>query len=130
MKLSTFLVAPVATLLLSPLSASAQSTTAPSIAAMLAKAKAGQTVMLPAGTFAVGDLVVPSGVHLRGAGYNKTTVDAGKFSNGIIIKGGKSTVSDLAVRNAPVTGIKLEGASNAVIARVKGSLHETEKIVR
>jgi parallel beta-helix repeat protein len=113
------LLAPLcAAALLFPTSSHAQGTPS-DIAARLVKAKAGQTVTLPAGTFAVGDLKVPDGVQLRGAGYDKTTLDAAKYSNGLIIKGKNVTVADLGIRNARVAGLKIEGGEAVRAARLK-----------
>src|SRR5665213_3603717 len=42
-------------------------------------AGAGQVIELPAGEISVGDVTIPAGVRLRGAGYNKTIINAGAF---------------------------------------------------
>ena len=120
MKLTSFLTVTVALLLLSQLAASAPSTPTPNIKAMLAKAKAGQTIILPAGTFAAGDLAVPAGVTLRGAGYDKTILNAAAYKNGLIIgKGRGVTISDLCVRNARETGVLVSDAGDVVLSRLK-----------
>ncbi len=92
--------------------------------AALEKAQAGSTVTLPAGTFAVGDLAVPAGVTLKGAGRDRTILDAKGASNGILLGDG-ARVSDLTILNASDNGVVVRGAKGAVVARVtvRGSLN-------
>ena len=83
-------------------------------------AGAGQVVELPAGEFALGDVTIPAGVHLRGAGYNKTIVNAASFRNGFMVRNSSgSEVSDLAIRNARENAIVLSQASHVTLARIE-----------
>ncbi|MGA2620149.1 MAG: right-handed parallel beta-helix repeat-containing protein [Thermoguttaceae bacterium] len=85
----------------------------------MAAARPGITVTLPAGTLRLGGLELPPGVSLRGAGYNKTLLDARDHDVGLICRGtGLATISDLAVAGARQTGILLDGASKVTIERV------------
>ena len=85
----------------------------------LAAAQPGTTVSLPAGNLCLGSLELPPGVSLRGAGYNKTFLDAQAHDVGLICRGaGPCTISDLAVVGARQTGILLDGASKVTIERV------------
>jgi parallel beta-helix repeat protein len=82
-------------------------------------AKPGAIITLPAGTYR-GGVTLPPGVILRGAGYRQTIIDADQQAHGISVYGGTgSTVSDLTVQNASVTGILLKGVTDARIARVR-----------
>src|SRR3954468_3150148 len=64
----------------------------------LTAAKAGETVKLPAGTFKIDQITVPSGVILSGAGYDKTILVAND-TLGLLISGATGTqVTDLSVR--------------------------------
>ena len=92
---------------------------AASVMARIAKAGKGDTVRLPAGTVALGDLSLPDGVSLKGAGYKETIIDATGHDLGLIVKGKTAaSVSDLAVVNATQAGLLLDGASDAVVERV------------
>src|SRR5687768_15172040 len=69
--------------------------------ARIEAAKSGTTVKLPAGIVKLGDISIPVGVSLQGAGYNLTTIDATGFRNGLVIQGGRgATISDFTVRGA------------------------------
>jgi len=92
---------------------------APDLAALLAHAKPGKTIVLPAGTYLAGDLVVPAGVTLRGAGYLQTVINASGHKAGLILAGNGSGVTDLAVRGAANTGITADGAISPVLRNVK-----------
>ena len=83
-------------------------------------AKAGDVITLEARTYQAGDLIVPEGVSVRGAGFDKTTIDAKGFNTGISLSGGsKSAVSDLTVRNAMENGILVKGAAQVSISRIR-----------
>jgi len=86
----------------------------------LQAAKPGATIALPAGTFQVGDLAIPAGVTLKGAGYNKTILDAKGKKNGLVLGAG-SSVSDLAINNAAENGIFAQETTNNTVARVSVS---------
>lgn len=85
----------------------------------LAGAKKGAVIQLQAKTYNVGDLIVPDGVTLRGAGYDKTVIDAAGHKNGLTISGKGATVSDLCVRNARETGVLASGGDTIVLSRLK-----------
>src|SRR5688500_10290047 len=81
----------------------------------LAAAKPGQTVKLEAGEFR-GEVTVPAGVSLHGAGVGKTIFTGG----GLRVVGGRgATISDLTIRKA---GVVVENGESTTLARV----HVTE----
>jgi Periplasmic copper-binding protein (NosD) len=83
-------------------------------------AAAGQVIQLPDGEIALGDVTIPAGVHLRGAGYRKTIVNAASFRNGFIIRNSSgSEISDLAVRNARENAILLSHSDHVTLARLE-----------
>ncbi len=89
------------------------------VAETIRRASAGTTVRLPAGTFRVGDVEIPAGVSVRGAGYNATVLDATGFRNGLVLRGeGRSSVSDLMIQNASENGILVADVPEASIERV------------
>ena len=78
------------------------------LAAKIASAKMGETVSLPAGTFAIPGIDVPPGVTLKGAGCGKTVLLV-QGQDGLHIHGGaENAVSDLTVRGALRAGIAVE----------------------
>ncbi len=85
--------------------------------AALEKAQAGTTVALPAGTYEAGDLVVPAGVTLKGAGRGQTFLNAKGRTNGVVLGAG-ARVSDLAIENASENGVLIDGVLDAVVSRV------------
>ena len=89
----------------------------PETLAALQAATAGATISLPEGTFQIGDLAIPSGVALKGAGYDKTILDATGKKNGLVLNS-NSSVSDLAVVNAEENGIFAQETNNNTVARV------------
>lgn len=88
------------------------------VLAKLAAAKAGETVNLPAGTFQIDQITLPSGVILTGAGYDKTILLT-KDTYGLMISGATGTrVADLSVRGAKGAGIQVEKSSDITLSRV------------
>jgi len=88
---------------------------------LLANAKSGQTVELPAGEI-TGGATLPEGVSLKGAGYGKTIINAKGMPNGIVVKGGSGvSISDLAVHGADGADILVQGAEKATVARVRAT---------
>ncbi len=99
------------------------STTAPvrakTIADAVAAAQAGDTIVLPAGTYDA-PLVLPAGVSLRGAGMGKTVLDARKTEVGLTVDGGEGAeVSDLTIRGASRSDLLAKGARKLTIRRVR-----------
>ena len=86
------------------------------LAAELAKAQPGSIVEVPAGTFA-GGLEVPAGVTLRGAGYQRTTIEARGKPVSIRLKGQGSRIEDLTVVNTG-TGIEASAVEGSAVSRV------------
>lgn len=85
---------------------------------MLKQAKAGECVTLPEGTFRT-SVALPEGASLRGAGYEKTILEAGSPETAIAVKGGqKSRIEDLTIRTQGNTGIAVEGAAQVTVSRV------------
>jgi len=83
----------------------------------LEKAQAGATVAIPEGTFEAGDLAVPAGVTLKGAGRGRTVLDATGRKNGVVLGAG-ARVSDLTIEHAGENGVAIVGANDAAISRV------------
>ena len=87
----------------------------------LSAAKPGDVVVLPAGTIA-GSVVVPAGVSLKGAGVDKTIIDAKGQVNGILVEGGSNArISDLTIKNAMGTGVVLNATRSTTVARVRAT---------
>src|SRR5262245_13997624 len=90
------------------------------IARSIRSARPGDTVTLPAGTFALGDVVVPPKVSIKGAGYAKTILDARKFQAGLRLLDTRGVqVSDLTIRNASGPGLHVANSSDVVVRRVR-----------
>ncbi len=88
--------------------------------ALLAHAKPGDTVLLPEGTFHTGGLTVPDGVHVKGAGYDRTLIDAGGQDYGFLIKDARqATLSDCTVQGAVVAGVHIEGGSEITLTNLR-----------
>jgi hypothetical protein len=85
--------------------------------AALEKPQSGATVVIPAGTFEAGDLAVPAGVTLKGAGRGLTVLNAKGSKNGVVLGAG-ARVSDLAIEHAGENGVAIVGAKDAAISRV------------
>ncbi len=88
------------------------------VLAQLSAAKAGETITLPAGTFAIDEITIPAGVTLSGAGYDKTILTAtGPF--GLTIRNTAGTkITDLSVRGAKGVNIVVEKSSDVTLARL------------
>jgi nitrous oxidase accessory protein NosD len=87
---------------------------------LIGSAKPGETVTLPAGTFEVGDVIVPPRVSIRGAGDSRTILDASRFQSGLQVLDSKDVqVSDLTVRNAGGVGLRVANSSGVVVRRVR-----------
>ncbi|MBA3067416.1 MAG: hypothetical protein FP825_02915 [Hyphomonas sp.] len=81
----------------------------------LIAAKPGDTVLMPAGTFALSDSLSldVNGVTLRGAGQDKTILDFAQQSGageGLLVTSDDVTLMDFAVRDTKGDGIKSKGA--------------------
>ncbi len=84
----------------------------------VANCKPGETVTLEAGVF-TGSVALPKGVSLKGAGYDKTIIDAKDLEVGVSVDGGEGcSISDLAIRGAGKTDLSVNGASKIVVSRV------------
>lgn len=81
-------------------------------------AKPSQIIELPAGTISVGDVTVPPGVHVRGAGAEKTTLVAAGYKDGFVLCAG-STLSELTVRAASENGVHVTKATGVSVSCVK-----------
>jgi len=91
----------------------------PEAAGRILAAAPGTTVVLGEGVYALGDLTMPAGVSLRGAGYGKTILDAGGRESGLVLTGGKSaSFSDFTLRNTTGAGLVLRGAARQSVQRV------------
>lgn len=99
----------------------AHSQTAPDARLLIESAKAGQTVRLPAGTFAVAEIHVPSGVSVVGAGYQQTILDARGAANGLVVTGAKNTLTGFTIRGARETGLKIDGAQGVTLRAVRAT---------
>lgn len=81
-------------------------------------ARPNTVVSLPAGVIQLGSVTVPRGVILRGAGAERTTLSAGASGNGISLSTG-STLSDLTIRDARETGVRVQNGDNVTISRIR-----------
>ena len=88
------------------------------LVAALKVAHAGDVVQIPAGTYAIDGLEVPTGVALRGAGYRATILNAHGATNGLVLRGAGSAVSDVCIIEATESGIQVQGATTALVSRV------------
>jgi hypothetical protein len=89
--------------------------------AAVGRAKAGEVIVLPEGTFP-GGIKLPAGVSLRGAGFRKTILDARKAEIGLSIDGGSGAeVADLTISGATRTDLVVKGASGAAVRRVRAT---------
>lgn len=94
---------------------------APSLAEAVAAARAGDVITVPAGTYP-GGIVLPPGVILRGAGIDKTVLDARASDDGLTVAGGRGAeVSDLTVRGAKRTGLLVREAEAVTLRRVRAT---------
>ncbi len=99
--------------------ATGQTTGEAELAKRIAAAKPGTIVTLPAGTLRLGDIAIPAGVSLQGAGYAKTILDASGHDVGLICRNtGPTTISDLAVLGPRQTGILVDGGSKITMQRI------------
>lgn len=86
----------------------------------LTDAAPGSTVLLPAGTFKVHDIVLRPGVTVKGVGYARTILDAEGGDDGLVIRDGKGGgVSDLTVRGARRSAVLVENSMGVTVARVR-----------
>ena len=93
----------------------------PNLPELLAAAKPGQTVELPAGEFR-GGATLPPGVSLKGAGYAKTVINAVGTEHGISITDGSgATISGLTVRGAAVANVLVQGAKKVTLQRLRAT---------
>ncbi len=91
---------------------------ASALAGALQAAKAGSTLVLPAGKFA--PITLPAGVSLRGAGADQTIVDGGTADAALAVAGGKGvTIEDLSVHTHGAMGIQISDASDVTLRQVK-----------
>lgn len=89
------------------------------LAEALAKAKAGDTVLVPAGIFR-GPVVLPPGVNLRGAGIEKTIIDAGGAETGVLLNHGRTaTLADFTVQGASLAGVRIDGGSDLTLSSLR-----------
>ena len=88
------------------------------LAAAVKAAGNGGVIRVPEGTHAVGELAIPAGVSLVGAGPGKTVLDAATSGDAIVIKGDGVTISDLSIRAARQSGVLVRGASKVTLARI------------
>ena len=87
----------------------------------VARAKPGETVLLPPGVFE-GGVTLPAGVSLKGAGWAQTIIDASSCDYGLLLTGAQaSQVSDLTVRGAREANIRIESAQDPAVRRVRAT---------
>jgi parallel beta-helix repeat protein len=98
-----------------PLPLSAEGDFGATLQAALINAKPGDTIVMPAGTFALADPLSldVDGVTLRGAGQNLTVLDFARQSGageGLLVTSDDVTLMDFAVRDTRGDGIKSKAA--------------------
>ena len=84
----------------------------------ITSAQKGTVVQLPAGTVPMGGVIVPEGVTLKGAGYDRTLLEATGKEFGVKL-GSAATLCDLTVRGAVQAGVWVEGANGVTVERVR-----------
>src|SRR4051812_5279540 len=93
----------------------------------LIKAKSGDVIEFAEGVF---DFTQPlsledvEGVTIRGCGMDKTKLNfkgqiAGGGGEGVMVKSGNFTMSDLTIQDTKGDGVKLQGAKNVVLRNLK-----------
>jgi|GEM_PF-3015983 len=81
-------------------------------------AKPGETVIIPAGTYDIDEIIVPSGVSIKGEGYSRVILNA-KDDNGLkIVNSDKAFITGFTIVGAKQHGILLENCTSSTIARV------------
>jgi parallel beta-helix repeat protein len=89
------------------------------LAAAVKAADRGQQIRVPAGTHAVGGVVLPAGITLVGAGPGKTVLDAATAGEAIVVEGDGVTIGDLSIRGARQSGVLVRGAAQVTLARIE-----------
>ena len=103
-------------LLLSSLTLFAE--TGAELKARIEKATAGQTVIVEQGVYQTTEILVPAGVSIKGAGYDKVTLNV-NGDNGLKFKDSNAPyITGITVVGANNSGIALENCVEATIARV------------
>ncbi len=94
--------------------------TSEQLTAALAGAAPGTTVAVPAGTFKAGNLSIPSGVTVKGAGAEQTIIDAQGKNFGMLIKDASNvTVSGITLQGSAVAGIRIEGGGDVTLSGLR-----------
>jgi len=89
------------------------------IAGIISATKAGGVAHLPEGSFKIGDLTVPEGVSIAGAGCGKTILDATGNAHTLILNGKSAAkVSDLTILNADQAGLLVDGVAGLTLERL------------
>ncbi len=88
------------------------------LAGAVRTAQANSVVQIPPGNYVVGDLVIPSGVTLKGSGYRLTTLSAKDSANGLVVRGDHVTICDVSIIDAQESGILVQASSSVLVARV------------
>ena len=89
------------------------------LVATLAAAKTGTVITLVPGSYRLGDLVIPSGVTVRGAGYANTIIDATGRKSGFILRDvADVSLSDVTICNAMENGVLARNAANVTLQRL------------
>lgn len=81
-------------------------------------AKPHQVIELPAGSISLGDVIVPPGVQVHGAGAEMTTVVSAGHKDGFFLSSG-SKLSDLTVREALENGVHVSKAVGVNVTNVR-----------
>ncbi len=91
------------------------------LTASLAHARAGSTVILPAGVVK-GGFLLPPGISLHGAGVGQTIIDATGVPVGLEIAGGaKATITDLTVLGATRIDISVHDCADVTVRNVRAA---------
>jgi hypothetical protein len=90
------------------------------LAARLRQARLGTTVEVPPGIHTVGDLVLPPGVSLKGAGYESAIIEARGHTVGVLVRAGtEAAISDLTIRGAWERALMIRKGQGIMIRRVR-----------
>jgi parallel beta-helix repeat protein len=90
----------------------------------LLDARPGDVIEIPEGVFAFdrGLRLTVDGVTIRGAGMDRTVLNFAEQAvgaDGLLVTGNDFTIEELAIEDTPGDGLKVSGAENVIIRRVR-----------
>lgn len=85
------------------------------LAKLITQAKPGAKINVPAGTFELGEIRVPTGVTVRGAGFKQTFL----VGNLLITDAANVTVTDLTVQDAPGAAFAVVNSKTVTLSSIR-----------